>query len=74
MTISQPPRTEAYLTERVLKSVARKAFREAHESAMETAGSVVMVKDGWLVRSYKDGTVEKLKKLPKLPARELTLD
>ncbi|MBL4821292.1 MAG: hypothetical protein JKY98_09950 [Gammaproteobacteria bacterium] len=62
--MSEAQKKEEYLSKRVLKRAASKGFREASEKAMEVAGSVVTIKDGWLVREHRNGTVDKIEKLP----------
>lgn len=52
-----------YLTKRLLKRQASKAVVEAAENAMEVAGYVIRVEDEWVVKEYKDGTIERLEKL-----------
>ncbi|MCF2502457.1 hypothetical protein L0663_03650 [Dyadobacter sp. CY107] len=53
----------AYLTKRLLVSKAQQAGKIAAKRAMEIMGYVVTVKDGWVVKLYEDGTVEKLEEL-----------
>lgn len=65
----------AYLTKRSLKKLSSEAFQEASENAMEVAGYVLRAEQGWLVREDADGSVRKLKKLPrKVDASEIILD
>ncbi len=63
-TMSQARKKEAYLGKRELKRAASKGIKEASIQAMEVAGSVLTVENGWLVRRYKDSRVEKIEKLP----------
>lgn len=44
-------------------STIQQAGRAAAERAMEVMGYVVTVKDGWVIKEYKDGWVEKIEKL-----------
>ena len=53
----------AYLTKRTLLSKARSAGKAAAKNAMEIMGYVVTVKDGWIVKEHKDGTIEQVEKL-----------
>ncbi|MCP5347100.1 MAG: hypothetical protein R3F41_08110 [Gammaproteobacteria bacterium] len=62
--MTQVQQKKAYLGKRELKRAASKGIREASKQAMEVAGSVLTVEDGWLVRRYEDGRVEKIEKLP----------
>jgi hypothetical protein len=61
----------AYLTKEVLNRAVRKGVRQASKDAMTTAGSVVSTEGDWLVRSYQDGRVERLRKLDKAPAGQI---
>ena len=49
-----------YLTKRILISAARRGFKKAAEEAMAIMGYVVIAKDGWVVKKYADGTIEKM--------------
>ena len=51
---------EPYLTKRILISAARQGFKKAAEEAMELMGYIVIAKDGWVVKKYTDGTIEKI--------------
>lgn len=53
----------AYLTKRVIVSKAKSAGKFAAKNAMELMGYVVTVKDGWIVREYQNGKIEKVEKL-----------
>jgi hypothetical protein len=64
MSAAQPPKTEAYLTKEALNRATRKGSMQAAKQAMEIAGSVVTVKDGWVVRQFRNGSIERLEKLP----------
>lgn len=43
---------------------AQEAVRRAYRKTMRTAGYVIEVRDGHLVKAYPDGRCEILKKLP----------
>jgi len=58
------PKT-AYLTKRILVSVARAAIRKASDSAMDIMGYVVKAENGWVIREDKDGTKTRLEKISK---------
>jgi hypothetical protein len=49
------------LTKRFLERSASKAGRKAAQSAMETAGFVIKVEDGWLVREDFTGNVSRIR-------------
>jgi hypothetical protein len=62
---------EKSLTKDVLNRAVSKGIREASANAMETAGSVVTVKSGWVVRKHKDGKIEKIEKIARAPNRDI---
>jgi hypothetical protein len=53
----------AYLTKRMVVATAKAAGRRAAKKAMEVMGYVVVSEDGWVVKKFKDGRVEKMSKL-----------
>ena len=42
-----------------LRMFIRTKMIEAQEDAMNTAGYIIIVEDGWLVKKWKNGTIEK---------------
>lgn len=50
-----------YLTKRILYSRINKACKEASEDAMASVGFVVVAEEGWVVRKYPDGRIERIK-------------
>ena len=72
--MTQRERKEEYLTSRHLNHATSKGFKEASENAMEVAESIVVARDGWIVRLHKDGQIEKLRKIPKVDRPRLVLD
>jgi len=72
--MTQSNRNEGYLTKRILKQATAKGFRDASKNAVDVADSVVVVKDGWLVKRFKNGKVVKIKKLPKIKPSKIVLD
>jgi len=52
-----------YLTKRILISAANRGFRQAAKEAMELMGYVVIAKDGWVVKKFADGRIEKISPL-----------
>lgn len=52
-----------YLTKRIVISKAQSAGRAAAKNAMSVMGYVVTVKDGWVVKMYKDGQIERIQRL-----------
>lgn len=64
-----------YVTKRLLKRGSKRAFKSASKEAMEANGYVVVVIDGWVVKEFSDGRVEKLEKLDtEMADQELILD
>ncbi len=59
MEIEKP----VYLTKRLLVKLSTKAFRKAATEAMEVMGYVVIEEDGWIIKKFKDGTIEKIHEL-----------
>ena len=64
----------AYLTKRILISAARSAIRKAAKETMDIMGYNVVVKNGWVVKIYPDGTIEKLERLESPENTKLVLD
>ena len=64
---------ESYLTKRRLISAAKKGFRIASEETMKIMGCNVVVMDGWVVKKYADGSIEKLHKIEtvRVPVKKL---
>ena len=56
-------KNKPYFTKRILIRKSTEAFQEASEKAMELLGYIVVARDGWVVKEYKDGTVEKIEKI-----------
>jgi len=54
-----------YLTKRRLVSAARTGIRNAAANTMDVMGYTVVAQDGWVVKKYADGTIEKLEPLAK---------
>lgn len=54
---------EDELTIEVLQKAATVAFSEAATKTMEVMGYNVISKDGWIVKKYADGRIEKISKL-----------
>jgi len=54
-----------YLTKRILISAAKRGIREAADETMRIMGHIVIAKDGWIVKKYANGEIEKIEKLEK---------
>ncbi len=63
-----------YLTKRRLKSATAKAIKKASSEAYEVTDSVVTMKNGWVVRQYKNGKTTRIKKIPQVTAADVVLD
>ena len=53
----------AYLTTRALERALSKATRNLTEKAMDIQGYVVTIHNKWVVKKYKDGRVERMKRI-----------
>jgi hypothetical protein len=53
----------AYLTKRILISAASQGIRAAAAETMEIMGYVVIAMDGWVVKKYSDGRIERISKI-----------
>lgn len=51
---------KVYLTKRLLVRLARKAGKAAAKEAMEVMGYVVCAKDGWVIKQFADGSIERI--------------
>jgi len=66
--------TPVYLTKRILIQRARAGIKKAEKEAMLIAGYLVVAEDGWVVKKYKDGTVERIKKIATVSNENLAFD
>lgn len=65
----------AYITKRILWRTSHRAIKIASEKAMHIAGYIVKVQNEWVVREYKDGTIQNILKLsPKVKPQDVILD
>lgn len=53
-----PP--SVYLTKRKLASAARAGVRKAAEETMQLMGYTIIADNGWVVKKYADGHIEKI--------------
>jgi len=60
VAIKKGDQKKPYLTKRLLVSAAKRGIREAAEETMQVMGYNVIAKDGWLVKIFADGTIEKI--------------
>lgn len=64
-----------FVTKRMLVQASKNAVRKASKRAMHVAGYVVKVKDGWVVRENKDGSIKRILPLrPAVKPNEIVLD
>ena len=49
-----------YLTKRILVSAAKRGVREAAAETMQIMGYLVIAQDGWVVKKYADGRIERI--------------
>jgi phage-related protein len=62
----------AYLTKRKLVNASKRATSNASKQAISKVGYIVIATSGWIVKKYADGTIERIKPLPK--SKEMILD
>ena len=53
-------KSQNYLTKRRLASAARTGIRVAAAKTLEVMGYTVVAHEGWVVKKYADGTIEKI--------------
>lgn len=64
-----------YLTKRILTVAAKNGFTQAAEETVAVMGFNVVVHEGWVVRKYADGRIERMNKLAKTKlTKSLVLD
>jgi len=56
-------RPSVYLTKRRLASAARAGIRKAAKETMKVMGYTVIAHEGWVVRKYEDGHIEKISRI-----------
>lgn len=56
-----------YISTRLVTKKSKSAFQEGAKRAMSANGYVVIAHEGWVIRKFSDGTVEKLEKLDNEP-------
>ena len=49
-----------YLTKRRLASAARTGIRKAAAETMRVMGYTIIAEDGWVVKKYEDGHIERI--------------
>jgi hypothetical protein len=54
---------EEYLTKRVVVRATKKGMKKASKETMDTMGYNVIALNGWVVKKYKDGTIELMEEI-----------
>lgn len=73
--MSESKKKIKYLTKQLLVRKSTKAFQEASEKAMNSVGYIIIARDGWIIKEFKDGKIEQLVELEgHNEKQELTLD
>ncbi|QDH78192.1 hypothetical protein FKX85_03710 [Echinicola soli] len=52
-----------YISTRLVERKSSKAFKEGAKKAMEINGYVMVAENGWVVKKFKDGQIEKVKEI-----------
>ena len=52
-----------YISKRLVERKSKSAFKSAAKKAMTDIGYVIIVEDGWVVKKYSDGEIEKIEEL-----------
>ncbi len=52
-----------YISKRLVLRGSKKAFKQSANQAMKENGFVIVAKDGWVVKEFSDGTIEKIEKI-----------
>ena len=69
------PEKGPYLTKRRLVSAAKAGFRKAAAETMEVMGYLIIAQDGWVIKKYADGRIERLSPIEQIDVNEpLALD
>lgn len=54
------------LTAEFIEAALKEGTKNLTQIAMDLMGSVVTIEDGWCIRKYKDGKIEKIKRIRKV--------
>lgn len=63
-----------YISTRLVARKSKIAFQEKARNAMDANGYVVIVNEGWVVKKFADGRVEKIKQLSESANLTILLD
>ena len=61
---------KTYISTRLIKKSSKIAFEEGAKKAMEAVGYVLVAENGWLVKKFSNGSVQQIKQLETIIARE----
>lgn len=61
--ISKTKTKDVYLTKRILVSAATSGVKKAAKETMDLMGHVIGAQNGWIVKKFPDGTIEKISKI-----------
>jgi len=54
---------EEYLTKRAVVRATKKGMKKASQETMDIMGYNVIALDGWVVKKYKDGSIERIEEI-----------
>lgn len=64
-----------YITKRLVAQASKSVFKKDASKALIDNGYVVIAKDGWIVKEYIDGVIEKIRRIEDSDAEDdLILD
>ena len=67
-------RRNNYFTKRIARTAARIGFNNASKETLAVMGYNVIAQDGWVVKKYSDGLIEKIKPIQTATVSSLVLD
>lgn len=63
-----------YISTRLVSRKSKRAFQEGAKRAMAANGYVVIVNEGWVVKKFSDGRIEKIEQLSGTKNLKVILD
>ena len=63
-----------YISTRLVSHKSKSAFQEGARRAMSTNGYIVIVNDGWVVKKFSTGIIEKIEQLSDTHNLKVILD
>ncbi|MBP5983914.1 MAG: hypothetical protein KA734_09335 [Fluviicola sp.] len=63
-----------YISTRLVSNKSKSAFQDGAKRAMLANGYVVIASDGWVVKKFADGKIEKIEQLSDTQALKVILD